>query len=367
MNIFIRSDMKFDIEPTTTVKELKDFLISNDFDFKTTTFTFSNGKQLSPIVFQTNQYDNVDFMRYGNYLKGSSLVVSKIPVLQPVKQTQYMDLPSEMLIETVDPSEALVLLKTVKYNNWKKLLDINYDFVTQGFAVGDTNEEKFKYLAERVSKNIDNENPEIIFTHFNGKPLGEKRFLEFHNFIGSIEDEDFDYGDSYDDNKLIWKSFIDGIKQSGTTEWVRYDDNNAWIKVIDSYKLPTSFKTGTRRIIRDVDIYDYPETRRLKIQIESGMDYPGTVNITKEKVLKLPEVLMSIDPEYPIDDMLTDWIFDGGYTTKEYGVYYLMLNLGLDRTDSELVVKILTNASITSNFSNFMEHYKNYIIVLNYK
>ena len=130
-------------------------------------------------------------------------------------KTGFMDLPPDMkrmIIYEVDPLQTLELCKTLKCN-WKKLLDINYDFVTQGFAVGNTDEEKFRYLAERVSKNMGVEQPEIIFFHQNGIPYGKKRFL--------VRSEEWEYED--EELKELEKEMIyvkAGLESNSSIEWV---------------------------------------------------------------------------------------------------------------------------------------------------
>jgi len=259
------------------------------------------------------------------------------------KKTGFMDLPPDMkrmIIEESDPLQVLELCKTVKCN-WKKLLDINYDFVTQGFAVGNTDEEKFRYLAERVSKNMGVEQPEIIFFHQNGIPYGKKRFLK--------RSEEWEYEE--EDLKELEKEMVyvkDRLENSSGVEWIKQDDNNMWIKVKRLNFLPTAFKilteSGRVKILRGNEHYDYPETRKEIVKIESGEEYPDevlmdfdSIDLLLNKLLdgkkKTKEELDSSAKEYMLDWILWDVI-------PEY-ITYSMMKDEYNRTEGEIFSKVI--------------------------
>jgi len=258
-------------------------------------------------------------------------------------KTGFMDLPPDMkrmIIDESDPLQVLELCKTVKKCNWKKLLDINYDFVTQGFAIGNNDKEKFRYLAERVSKNVD-ETPEIIFVHQNGIPYGKKRFL--------VRSEESEYEE--EDLKELEKEMIyvkDRLENSSGVEWIKQDDNNMWIKVKRLNFLPTTFEipteSGRVKILRGNEHYDYPETRKEIVKIESGEEYPdevlmdfNSIDLLLNKLLdgkkKTKEELDSSAKEYMLDWILWDVI-------PEYITYSMMKN-EYNRTEGEIFSKVI--------------------------
>jgi len=211
----------------------------------------------------------------------------------------YTNLPPDMkryLINYVEPIQALELCKTVQCN-WEHLLNINYDFVTQGFAPSGNHEQKFRYLAQRVSKNI-NTNPSIIFIHFNGTPLGKVRFLNINKDRADIvDDDDEDILDMVNERVLTMKSIVNTLSQDPNVEWVQQDDHNTWARIINPDRLPNEIagepaEAGGqryRRILRDNDMYDYPSVRIKNIKTFSPeIQYPGIVNIT-------PDVIKYVD------------------------------------------------------------------------
>lgn len=253
--------------------------------------------------------------------------------------TNFLDLPSDMkryLINLVEPVQALELCKTVQCN-WEHLLNLNYDFITQGFAPGNSVEEKFRYLANRVSKNIQT-TPEIIFIHFEGIPLGKQRFYEYND----KQDED-DMEDAINDRRMIMKTIITGLSKHPAVEWVRQDDYNAWIKVKDSSKLPTRFtedsKERHRKTLTGFEMYDYPLVRLENVKLASTADYPGTVNITpdviKNMILKLTDDLYinTANIDQAAEDIQLDW--NNYDTIPEYNVYTMMKE-GYNRSEAEV-------------------------------
>ena len=68
---------KLDINLNTTIKDVKDFLTKNNYEVTSAQLYFADNTQLSPIVFQTNQYDNVTFLSHANALNGSRIIVKE--------------------------------------------------------------------------------------------------------------------------------------------------------------------------------------------------------------------------------------------------------------------------------------------------
>ena len=75
------------IYPETTIKQVKDIIRGLHFDIRTAKLYFNNGEQLSPVVFETDNYDNVNFGAHTTTLPGSRLVVR---ILQPPPPLPYV-------------------------------------------------------------------------------------------------------------------------------------------------------------------------------------------------------------------------------------------------------------------------------------
>ena len=76
MKVFVSKDeIKWD--PTMTISQVKDYIRKNGYDVETAELYFSDGQKLSPVVFQTNQYDNMNFMSHASVLPGSRLLVKE--------------------------------------------------------------------------------------------------------------------------------------------------------------------------------------------------------------------------------------------------------------------------------------------------
>lgn len=235
------------------------------------------------------------------------------------------------LIEQLEPIQALELCKTVTCD-YDKLLNINYDFVTQSFAPGNTSQEKFIYLASRVSKNINND-PEIIFVHFNGRPMGTKRFYQ-------IDEADKDNEDIRHDREEVMNIITSGLFNTLAVEWYYQDEHNMWIKVNRPNDLPTTFEGPLKefngrqqqKILRGNDVYDYPSTRAEVMKIESGVEYPGVVNITndviKSMIYKITQLyypknqLNSVVVNDAAEDYILDWYASD--ITPGYNTYMMM-------------------------------------------
>lgn len=328
--------------------------------------------------FQDNKYDKFDLSSVWERIDNPFIVL--------ISKTNFMNLPADMkkyLIEKVEPLQALELCKTVKCD-WKKLLNINYDFVTQGFVdFLKTDEEKFRYLAERVSKNNENE-PEIIFVHFNGKALGKKSFFKFEaKFLEEeVKAEILEEMVPEEEEKL--KGIIKALEESPAVDWLKQDDENMWIKVNDREKLPDRILVhrgqGHNTIMRDNDLYDYPDKRKNYSYVELEnydcciiFDYPGTVNINTD-VIKNMLIRLSEDDtlfEKSIEDqkyeieynammMLEDdrSIFD---KNKAYNVYDIMKN-GFTRSESEVFIEVAYLMTKEGEFLKALEQLYNFTI-----
>lgn len=275
------------------------------------------------------------------------------------RDKEYQDLVPDIkryIIDLVEPIQVLELCKTVKCN-WKHLLNVNYDFVTQGFAAGNTAKDKFEYLATRVSKNINNQ-PDIIFVHFNGIPLGKVRFYQV-----SDEEDDSDDGYIIEDRKEKMQCVMFNLSNHPAIEWIKQDDYNLWIKVLDPNKLPHKLicpptgKSKHTKIFRDVDLYDYPTTRMKVIKMQTGNEYPGTVQITNEVIKSMIDKLVEnddekINPMSPdnineeADMMMMDWNISD--IINEYNVYLMMID-DYTRSEAEAFTRAYEKGKFTDN------------------
>ena len=354
----------FLIEKKTTIYSLKKALENlapeEDVEIK----MFVNSKNEFK-VFDTNNYDNSNFESTWKHIRNPTVYLT-------TKKTNFSNLPKDikkLIIYEMSPKDALVVCKSkIGFEcDWQKLLDLNYDFVTQGFVLLDKPKEKFRYLAERVSKNI-NVTPEIIFVHFNGIPLGKKRFLEIHDFdflkekynMENIED---DIEDDIEERKNDITAIFKTLSEDKSVEWVKQDDYNMWIKVKNPDKLPNEIvgeirESGGRKyrkILRDNDLYDYPESRKIE-------GYPGKVDLYTE-VMKKTDILetikkalikilkMGYDDEEEegeeinfnlkdFKDEIQEYFNEGNFDdkTREYSAYSIMRD-GFTRTEAELLMK----------------------------
>ena len=323
------------VKKNTNIKSIKSFLEKYNYDL----IQFYINNNIETKVFDTNKYDNLTLESVWKEMKKPAIYLST--------KTGFMNLPPDMkrrLIEEVEPPQVLTLCETVKCD-WKKLLDVNYDFITQGFTIGKTDEEKFRYLAERVSKNVGVEQPEIIFFHKNGIPLGKKMQNEI------IESEDLEHIGSE------IKYMKDELKNNSAIEWVKQDDYNMWVKVKRHDFLPTEFKIVIPpdyvTKMSNVDFYDYPETRKEIMEIENDVEYPGKVYIDKKVIKsminkffpdeKTKEEMDSAAEEYKEE-------MDLEYVNPEYHVYTIMRDDEFSRSEAEVLAKtIKEKGSFTKN------------------
>ncbi len=78
MKLYVRHESVLELEPTTTVSDIKNYIVNNGYDLNTAVLTFSNNRTLSPVVFQTNDYDNITLEAHKDHLKGSVLYLEKV-------------------------------------------------------------------------------------------------------------------------------------------------------------------------------------------------------------------------------------------------------------------------------------------------
>lgn len=80
------------ITPEMTIGQLKQYILNNGFDPSKTKLYFNNNTQLSPLVFESNQYDTTNFQAQAQILKGSKLILTPstiLPVIAP-NQNAYL-------------------------------------------------------------------------------------------------------------------------------------------------------------------------------------------------------------------------------------------------------------------------------------
>jgi hypothetical protein len=314
-------------------------------------------------VFDTSKYDNMTLNSVWSQMETPVILLKTPPkpLKTPIKNIEkpldkiieegnYNNLPNDVkkyLITYLEPIQVLELCKNLSCD-WKQLLDINYDFVTQGFTPRNLNpKDKFEYLATRVSKNRnlkDGEIPEKIFVHYDGIPLGTKRFYNQHL-------------DDYDEYKLdgMRKTIIKTLTSIPGVE-AREDDMNLWIKIKSGTKLPDRIVFDNKTYY--IDLYDYPDMRRKYIESvnqennednnkdgEGYIDYPGNVIYTPEieesMRRKLTDLIeMNVDEDVENGREVEETLMNLGIynSTPEYKVYGLMRE-GFTRSEAEVFVK----------------------------
>ena len=81
-----KSHGKLDLPATITIGSIKDYF-NTHFPNNTIKLTFSNGQELSPIVWQSNTYDNTDLQQQKDFLKGGTIELTP-PVTPQIQQPQ---------------------------------------------------------------------------------------------------------------------------------------------------------------------------------------------------------------------------------------------------------------------------------------
>ena len=229
----------------------------------------------------------------------------------------FNQLPKDMkryLSYFLEPIHAYEICKDIGCN-WKKMLDLNYDFVTQGFAIGDTDQEKFQYLAERVSKNVEVEYPEKVFFHVGGIPI----------------DDDVD-------------SYKHGSKN--IVSW--HDKYNTWCKNYDV----------------DTSIFDIPSDRN-EMMKKKGLNWKDeTINVEKmRKNLRgsLTEDVGDFDDDLLLNNEFIGYVLYEEFNsmTYNYGIYTLMIDFYLSKGEAKILLDIVlkNRKSIEDNTFKILDEF----------
>ncbi len=76
-------EFNLNLNPQNTIGQIKDMLRQGGFDVRTAKLVFNNGVQSNPIIFETDTYDNHNFV--GNiYIIGVKIIAQKETVLPPL-------------------------------------------------------------------------------------------------------------------------------------------------------------------------------------------------------------------------------------------------------------------------------------------
>lgn len=265
-----------------------------------------------------------------------------------------LDIKKKMIFEHFEPSEILPLVtkKIVPTEKkWKELLDKHYDFVTQGFSVGKTNKEKFRYLAKRVSANTDfTKTPKFVFVHNDGLPLGTDSYSYRLSQINKdfVEELGEELEDMKEDLAQDNKSILSALEASPSIGKIQRDKYNAWTELLDQKKLSREYQWpalgGHARLIRDREIYDLPSERKTSLA-EENISYPGKVNKTIKAFGKVMNILE--DEDIPEDEHFSDLFefFEMGATdmlsSPQYITYKSMSGFELQRSSAETLTDII--------------------------
>ena len=103
MNVFVNgnqiNDYVLQVEPLMTIKDVKNWVRESFPNLISINLTFSDGQRLADIVFQTEQYDLVNFTQYAPVIAGGRIDVSmpgppvgalQSPVMSRVGNTVHM-------------------------------------------------------------------------------------------------------------------------------------------------------------------------------------------------------------------------------------------------------------------------------------
>lgn len=105
-----RVQRQVSITPLTTIGELKQLIRPHIGGYPLNSnlkFSFGNSTELNSVVFNTNNYDNVNFQQYANVLNGSKIVLSApVPVQKP-KIYILLNLDRDFEYASLDLSKVL--------------------------------------------------------------------------------------------------------------------------------------------------------------------------------------------------------------------------------------------------------------------
>ena len=98
MDLYIENNkvMPYQLLPSHTVGQVKNsirnWLLQQGIDSYTLRLVFSNGEQLSPVVFETSTYDGMNFQSKANLLKGGYIqvkMVNTVKVVNTIEEIEY--------------------------------------------------------------------------------------------------------------------------------------------------------------------------------------------------------------------------------------------------------------------------------------
>lgn len=78
-----RGQITEQIDPHMRIVDLKNFFRVNYPGFDKITLTFNNGETLSPEVWITTQYDQIDLMHYAKFIDGGTILLEQTKPLEP--------------------------------------------------------------------------------------------------------------------------------------------------------------------------------------------------------------------------------------------------------------------------------------------
>lgn len=215
----------------------------------------------------------------------------------------------------LEPIQAYDICKDIRCN-WQKLMDSHYDFVTQGFAIGNTEKEKYKYLADRVSKNVGVDYPDIMFLHDDGKRLKTGDFI-YTNIFSKIQNGK---GKLFNDKYNCWinSEALDFLfSKYGMILEDTYDNHlhrNNMLKGKLSY---SNQKINKNKIITNISAS----------LLEGVLDVEYDVDVEKDVVIS--EFSKYVKYENYIDKMYN------------YSIYDLMTDFYINKNEAEALFKII--------------------------
>jgi len=103
--------LKVNIIPTTTISQLKQtikgVMVSRKYnkDDYTVRLIFNNGVELSPLIFNTNTYDNANFKSYEGKIQGGQIYINTtVEVVKEIKKLKLFVIPKPEDINQNDKS-----------------------------------------------------------------------------------------------------------------------------------------------------------------------------------------------------------------------------------------------------------------------
>ena len=163
------------IDPTMTVGSLKNilrnWLVPQGVTNYTVGLRFNNNTDLAPVVFESNQYDNINFVNYTPLLNGGSIFITTVrqpdptPPTQPtgneywvlakIRTSNMGDVKADIhLFTTRERMDNRVLEYTRQYNtDGNDLVDIR-DIIEYGEMYDGASLDLFNHLYSRTIKDV---------------------------------------------------------------------------------------------------------------------------------------------------------------------------------------------------------------------